>query len=105
MKIKVITRLAPSPTGLFHIGSARTALFNYLFAKANRGKFILRVEDTDRARSKPEYEKDILEGLEWLGLEWDKPEKFPISPSTSLRAGNFQFPIKCQMTKIVNLKS
>jgi glutamyl-tRNA synthetase len=67
----VITRFAPSPTGLFHIGSVRTALFNYLYAKKNNGKFYLRIEDTDKERSKPEYEKDIIESLEWLGLKWD----------------------------------
>lgn len=65
-------RIAPSPTGLLHIGTARTALFNWLFAKKNSGKFILRIEDTDKERSKPEHEKDILEGLIWLGLEWDE---------------------------------
>src|SRR3989344_795641 len=70
MDIRV--RIAPSPTGLLHIGTARTALFNRLFAKKNGGKFILRIEDTDKERSKPEYEKDILEGLKWLGLEWDE---------------------------------
>ena len=69
MKIK--TRIAPSPTGFMHIGNARTALFNYLFAKKNNGEFLLRVEDTDLERSKKEYEEDILEGLKWLGLNWD----------------------------------
>ncbi|KKQ92960.1 MAG: Glutamate-tRNA ligase [Candidatus Azambacteria bacterium GW2011_GWA2_39_10] len=65
-------RFAPSPTGLFHIGSARSTLFNFLFAKTNGGKFILRIEDTDQERSKPEYEKDILESIKWLGLNWDE---------------------------------
>jgi glutamyl-tRNA synthetase len=69
---KVITRFAPSPTGLFHIGSARTALFNYLFAKNKKGRFILRIEDTDKERSKMEYEKDIIESLKWLNIKWDK---------------------------------
>lgn len=69
---EVRTRFAPSPTGLVHIGSARTALFNYLFAKKNEGSFILRVEDTDIERSKPEFEKDIMENLKWLGIEWDE---------------------------------
>lgn len=68
---KIITRIAPSPTGLFHIGTARTALFNYLFAKKNGGDFRLRLEDTDQARNHPDFEKDILEGLTWLGLNWD----------------------------------
>ena len=59
---QVIVRMAPSPTGKFHVGSARTALFNFLFAKKNNGKFILRIEDTDKERSKKEFEDDILEG-------------------------------------------
>ncbi len=71
-KTQVRVRFAPSPTGLLHIGSARTALFNWIFARQNGGKFILRVEDTDTERSKPEYEKDILESLKWLGLDWDE---------------------------------
>ena len=65
-------RLAPSPTGWFHIGNARTALFNYLFARKTGGKFILRIEDTDKERSKKEYENNILEGLKSLGIEWDE---------------------------------
>lgn len=70
---KVIrTRFAPSPTGYLHIGSARTALFNYLFAKKNGGVFILRIEDTDKERSKPEFERDIIESLKWLGMEWQE---------------------------------
>ncbi len=65
-------RLAPSPTGQLHIGTARTALFNYLFAKKNKGSFILRIEDTDQERSQKEYEKDIINSLSWLGLAWDE---------------------------------
>jgi len=69
-------RMAPSPTGLFHIGNARTALFNFLFARKTGGKFILRIEDTDKLRSKKVYEDNILNGLRWLGLDWDEgPEK------------------------------
>lgn len=64
-------RFAPSPTGTLHIGGARTALFNYLFAKQQKGEFILRIEDTDKERSKPEFKKDIIESLKWLGLDWD----------------------------------
>ncbi|PIS07147.1 hypothetical protein COT79_00785 [Candidatus Berkelbacteria bacterium CG10_big_fil_rev_8_21_14_0_10_43_14] len=67
----VTTRIAPSPTGLFHIGTARTALINYIFAKQNNGEFLLRMEDTDVARNKSEFEDDIKSGLEWLGLTWD----------------------------------
>jgi len=65
------TRFAPSPTGELHIGSARTALFNYLFAKHNKGEFLLRIEDTDKERSSKKYEKNILDGLEWLGIAWN----------------------------------
>ena len=65
-------RIAPSPTGPLHIGTARTALFNYLFARRMGGTFILRLEDTDEARSTLEYEQDILDNLHWLGLEWDE---------------------------------
>lgn len=67
----VVTRFAPSPTGFLHIGGARTALFNWLFARANGGTFLLRIEDTDRARSTPQATAAIFEGLSWLGLDWD----------------------------------
>lgn len=67
----IVTRFAPSPTGFLHVGGARTTLFNYLFAKQNGGKFLLRIEDTDKERSKPEFEKNILDGLKWLGLPFD----------------------------------
>lgn len=65
-------RIAPSPTGNLHIGTARSALFNYLFARKLGGTFIVRIEDTDTVRSTPEFEKNITEGLTWLGLEWDE---------------------------------
>ncbi|MCC5614579.1 glutamate--tRNA ligase [Nostoc sp. CHAB 5836] len=68
----VRVRIAPSPTGNLHIGTARTAVFNWLFARHHGGKFILRVEDTDLERSRPEYTDNILEGLRWLGLNWDE---------------------------------
>ena len=67
----VVTRFAPSPTGTLHIGGARTALFNWLFARNQAGRFLLRIEDTDRARSTPEAVRAILDGLAWLGLDWD----------------------------------
>ncbi len=67
----VVTRFAPSPTGFLHIGGARTALFNWLFARHHGGSFALRIEDTDRKRSTPEAINAILEGLTWLGLTWD----------------------------------
>lgn len=71
MNAPVVTRFAPSPTGFLHIGGARTALFNWLYARGRGGKFLLRIEDTDRARSTPEATAAILTGLTWLGLDWD----------------------------------
>ena len=68
---EVVTRFAPSPTGYLHIGGARTALFNWLYARGRGGRFLLRIEDTDRARSTPEATEAILRGLTWLGLDWD----------------------------------
>ena len=69
---KTVVRFAPSPTGFLHLGGVRTALFNYLFARQNKGKFILRIEDTDKERSKKEYEEDIVSGLKWLGFDSDE---------------------------------
>jgi glutamyl-tRNA synthetase len=74
-------RIAPSPTGPLHIGTARTALFNYLFARQTGGTFVLRLEDTDKARSTLDFEQDILEGLHWLGLEWDEGPEVAGLPS------------------------
>ncbi len=72
----VRVRFAPSPTGYFHIGSARTALFNWLYARHTGGTFVLRIEDTDKERNTPEALRVLLEGMRWLGLEWDEgPEK------------------------------
>ena len=68
---QIVTRIAPSPTGIMHIGTARTALFNWLYARGRGGKFLLRIEDTDRARSTPEATEAILDGMRWLGLDWD----------------------------------
>lgn len=68
---EIVTRFAPSPTGFLHIGSARTALFNWLYARGRGGKFLLRIEDTDRARYSVEAVEAITEGLSWLGLDWD----------------------------------
>ena len=72
MSDQVVTRFAPSPTGYLHIGGARTALFNWLYARGRGGKFLLRIEDTDRERSTPEATDAILQGLSWLGLDWDE---------------------------------
>ena len=74
-------RFAPSPTGQLHLGGARTALFNYLFAKRSKGKFLLRIEDTDRERSRHEYVEQILDSLSWLGLDWDDKPIFQSSRS------------------------
>ena len=68
----VRVRIAPSPTGNLHIGTARTAVFNWLFARHHGGEFILRIEDTDTERSRPEYTQNILDGLSWLGMNWDE---------------------------------
>lgn len=70
----VVVRFPPSPTGFLHIGSARTALFNYLYAKHTGGKFLMRIEDTDRARSTPESVQTILDGMTWLGMDWDNKD-------------------------------
>ena len=67
----VVTRFAPSPTGYLHTGGARTALFNWLYARHHGGKFLLRIEDTDRARSTEPAVEAILDGLSWLGVQWD----------------------------------
>ncbi len=72
MNKEVRVRFAPSPTGELHIGGARTALFNYLFARHNEGKFILRIEDTDIARSTKDFSQSAIEDLKWLGLHWDE---------------------------------
>jgi glutamyl-tRNA synthetase len=72
----VVTRFAPSPTGFLHIGGARTALFNWLFARHHGGKFLLRIEDTDKARSTREAIEAILDGMRWLGLDWDGHEYY-----------------------------
>ncbi|MCZ3011462.1 glutamate--tRNA ligase family protein, partial [Acinetobacter baumannii] len=68
--MKVVTRFAPSPTGFLHIGGARTALFNWLFAMRHGGEFHVRIEDTDKDRNIEEAVEPILEGMKWLGLDW-----------------------------------
>ncbi|MDR2794320.1 MAG: glutamate--tRNA ligase, partial [Holosporaceae bacterium] len=75
----MVTRFAPSPTGFLHIGGARTALFNWLLARHHGGKFLLRIEDTDRARSTPEAVDAIFKGLQWLGINWDEEPVFQFS--------------------------
>ncbi|HEY4516271.1 MAG TPA: glutamate--tRNA ligase family protein [Candidatus Paceibacterota bacterium] len=87
----IIVRFPPSPTGLLHVGGVRTALYNYLFAKQNGGKFLLRIEDTDKERSKKEYEEDIIDSLNWLGLDWDnKGSEWRQSDRTEIYRGKIQ---------------
>src|SRR5688500_23802 len=86
----VRVRFAPSPTGYLHIGSARTALFNYLYARNTRGKFLLRIEDTDLARSTEESTRSILEGLEWLGFAPDEEIVFQSNNADKHRAIAFK---------------
>ena len=75
-KDKIRVRYAPSPTGHLHIGNARTALFNYLFARHNKGTFVLRIEDTDTKRNIADGERSQMENLHWLGIDWDEgPDK------------------------------
>ena len=92
----IVTRFAPSPTGYLHIGGIRTALINYILVNQSKktnsdSKFILRIEDTDKKRSKKEYVNSIVEGLKWLGIEWDDQildmplENLNIGASTSLQ--------------------
>ena len=69
---QVRVRFAPSPTGFLHIGGVRTALFNWLFARQQKGVFILRIEDTDQSRSTDESIQAIIEGMRWVGLDWDE---------------------------------
>ena len=70
----VATRFAPSPTGPLHIGGVRTALFNWLFSENKKGKFYLRIEDTDKERSKDEYKNQIIQSLQWIGIKYDDKE-------------------------------
>ena len=79
---KVATRFAPSPTGPLHIGGVRTALFNWLFSKNQNGKFFLRIEDTDNERSKDEYKNQIINSLNWIGINKDGDEYIQSSKIT-----------------------
>ncbi|NVM04654.1 MAG: glutamate--tRNA ligase, partial [Candidatus Helarchaeota archaeon] len=72
MNQEIRVRFAPSPTGPLHIGGVRTAIFNWLFARKNKGKFLLRIEDTDKERSKDEFTQMIFDNLKWLGIDWDE---------------------------------
>ena len=102
--MKTVTRFAPSPTGNFHIGSARTALFNWLFAKNTKGKFLLRIEDTDKARSTKESINKILDGLKWLNLNWDN--KIVYQSENKKRHSSNMGNVKINTnTKLYNLQS
>ena len=83
--MSVITRFAPSPTGYLHIGGARTTLFNYLFAAHHGGRYLLRIEDTDKKRSTPEAVQAIHDGLGWLGLQGDEPPVLQSSRRKSIQ--------------------
>jgi glutamyl-tRNA synthetase len=82
---QVRVRFAPSPTGFFHVGSARSTLFNWLYAKKEGGVFVLRIEDTDKERSNPEFERIIFESLEWIGLTWDEGPGFTRADGSEVR--------------------
>jgi glutamyl-tRNA synthetase len=83
-KSDVVVRIAPSPTGTLHVGTARAALANYLFAKKNNGKFLLRIEDTDKSRSTKAFEDNIVAGLRWLGIIWDNETLYRQSERTAI---------------------
>src|SRR4029078_7043795 len=85
MTTPIVTRFAPSPTGFLHIGGARTALFNWLYARGRGGKMLLRIEDTDRERSTEAAIEAILDGLSWLGLDWDGETVYQFSRSARPR--------------------
>ena len=85
---KVRVRFAPSPTGYVHVGNARTALFNWLFARHHGGAFVLRIEDTDVERSKEEYEKQLFADLRWFGLDWDEGPDKPTGAGRMAPTGN-----------------
>ena len=98
----VRVRIAPSPTGNLHIGTARTAVFNWLYARNQKGIFVLRIEDTDKERSRDEYTENIKSGLEWLGLTWDEGpffqtqrlDKYTLAIQTLLNKG-LAYPCYC----------
>ena len=90
---KLITRFAPSPTGNLHLGSARTALINYIVSKQSNSKFYLRIEDTDKVRSNDIFKQNIIEGLSWLGIKWDS------EPQIQSKRINFHQQIGGQLLK------
>lgn len=103
----IVTRSAPSPTGRLHLGHAYSALFAYEAAKAAKGRFLLRIEDIDRTRCKPEFEQGILEDLAWLGLDWEKPVRRQsehmddyAAAVAKLREAGLLYPCFCTRTEI-----
>ena len=88
---EVRVRYAPSPTGMQHIGGVRTALFNYLFAKSQGGKFILRLEDTDRTRYDEKYVQNLYDTMDWLGIDWMKAERRVANTALMFRANALSF--------------
>lgn len=110
--MSVRVRIAPSPTGNLHIGTARTAVFNWLFAHHHQGTFVLRVEDTDAARSRPEYTENIKSGLAWLGLNWDEGpffqtqrlDKYQQAVKTLLDQG-LAYPCYCTPEELEEMRS
>ena len=104
---KVATRFAPSPTGPLHIGGIRTALFNWLFSKNQKGNFYLRIEDTDKERSKDEYKEQIIQSLKWIGIQHDNNEyiqstklKKHVEIANKLLANNFAYNCYCSEKEI-----
>ncbi len=100
-------RFAPSPTGYLHVGGARTALYNWLFARRECGVFVLRIEDTDMDRSRPELARAILDSLEWLGLHWDEGPYFQSqrldryrAVAAQLEAGRAAYPCFCSAEEL-----
>jgi glutamyl/glutaminyl-tRNA synthetase len=105
MPIAPVVRFAPSPTGYLHVGGARTALFNFLFARHHRGTFILRIEDTDQKRYQPEALAEIFTSLKWLGLQWDEGRISNPSVPRSTAAMPASFWPRARLTAVSAAKS
>lgn len=101
----VKTRFAPSPTGYLHVGGARTALYSWLYAKNQGGEFVLRIEDTDLERNSQEAVDAILEGMEWLGLEWDEGPYYQTQRLIVTTKWLISFLLKTKRTSVTRLKS
>ena len=101
----VVTRFAPSPTGFLHIGGARTALFNWLFARHHGGTYLLRIEDTDRARSTEPAVKAIIDGLAWLGVHFESRQGLQFLPDWQPRAGTRNRPVERRSPPVIGLRT